>query len=118
MGSNGIISFGTAYNSFINSVFLSIPGQYAVAPFWDDIFISRGGTISYETFESGYYLEQVNRYIQKNRPTTFEGTWMMNVFFKQVFPYSGSGEVNAKIYDRSNHTIMKGTKVLTLGAGR
>ena len=96
VGSNGIISFGTAYNPYVNSAFTSSTGRYAVAPFWDDINIGSGGTISYETFESGYYLEQVNAYIQRTRPTTFEGTWMMNVYYKEVAPYGGTEAVNAK----------------------
>ena len=69
----------------------SSTGNYLVAPFWDDINIDDGGTISYETFESGYYLEQVNAYIQRQRQNTFQGTWMMNVYYKEVAPYSESG---------------------------
>ena len=67
-----------------------------MAPFWDDIDIGRSGTISYETFESGYYLEQVNAYIQRQRQNTFQGTWMMNVYYKEVASriFSVSGEVN------------------------
>ena len=65
-----------------------------MAPFWDDINLNSGGTISYETFESGYYLEQVNAFIQRQRPTSFNGTWMMNVYYQEVAPFSGSGEVN------------------------
>ena len=70
-----------------------------MAPFWDDIDIDRSGTISYETFESGYYLEQVNAYIQRQRQNTFQGTWMMNVYYKEVASYSSAvlGEVNDNI---------------------
>ena len=59
-----------------------------MAPFWDDINIGRSDTISYETFESGYYLEQVNAYIQRQRQNTFQGTWMMNVYYKEVAPFN------------------------------
>ena len=65
-----------------------------MAPFWDDINLNSGGIISYETFESGYYLEQVNTFIQRQRLTSFNGTWMMNVYYQEVAPFSGSGEVN------------------------
>ena len=92
VGSNGIISFNGFYNPPRNAEFTnSLFGEYLVAPFWDDINISDGGTISYETFESGYYLEQVNAYIQRQRQNAFQGTWMMNVYYKEVAPYSGSG---------------------------
>ena len=94
MGSNGVISFGSSYDDYINREFTSTFREYLVAPFWDDININNGGTISYEIFESGYYLEQVNAYIQRKRPTDFEGTWMMNVYYKEVSPFAGDGEVH------------------------
>ena len=73
----------------------SFTGRYLVAPFWDDIYIGRSGTISYETFQSGYYLEQVNAYIQRQRQNTFQGTWMMNVYYKEVAPsFSSVSGVN------------------------
>ena len=67
-----------------------------MAPFWDSIKLGRSGTVSYETFESGYYLEQVNAYIQRQRQNTFQGTWMMNVYYKEVASVFShvSGEVN------------------------
>ena len=68
-----------------------------MAPFWDDINIDDGGTISYETFESGYYLEQVNAYIQRQRQNTFQGTWMINVYYKEVAPYSQSGGDSGRV---------------------
>ena len=70
-----------------------------MAPFWDSINLGRSGTVSYETFESGYYLEQVNAYIQRQRQNTFQGTWMMNVYYKEVGSVisSAPGEVNDNI---------------------
>ena len=98
VGSNGIISFGRVYNNGTNEEFTRLlTGKYLVAPFWDDINISDGGTISYETFESGYYLEQVNAYIQRQRQNAFQGTWMMNVYYKEVAPYSESGEKSRRV---------------------
>ena len=93
MGSNGILSFGTSYNPFSNSQFTSTSQNYLIAPFWDDINIVNGGTISYEIFESGYLLDQVNSFIRARRPTTFRGTWMLVAYYYEVQPYSGSGEV-------------------------
>ena len=92
VGINGIISFGDIYSSDQNKEFTRfLTGNYLVAPFWDDINTENGGTISYETFESGYYLEQVSAYIQRQRQNAFHGTWMMNVYYKEVAPYSESG---------------------------
>ena len=65
-----------------------------MAPFWDDINISGGdrGAISYETFESGYFLEQVNAFL-RIRPTSFEGTWMLVAYYNEVSPLSSTEEV-------------------------
>ena len=68
-----------------------------MAPFWDDINIVDGGTISHETFESGYYLEQVSAYIQRQKQNTFHGTWMMNVYYKEVAPNLESGEESRRV---------------------
>ena len=62
-------------------------GRYLVAPFWDCIDLNDAGTISFEIFKSGdYYLEQVNAYIQRERQNIFQGTWMMNVYYRGVAP--------------------------------
>ena len=102
VGSNGIIAFGlSAYNPFINIVFAGLLTRYVVAPFWDDININKGGIISYETFDSGYFLQQVNDFIERTRPTSFEGTWMIVAYYNKVQPFSGSGEVK-----HTNNTCM------------
>lgn len=67
--------------------------RYVIAPFWDDINIAKGGVITYEIFESGYFLDKVNEFIKRKRPTSFEGTWMMVASYEKVQPYSGTGEV-------------------------
>ena len=62
-----------------------------MAPFWDDVDLSGGdGRISYEIHESGYFLEQVNIYLQKKRPSDFLGTWMAVVFYDAVHPFPGT----------------------------
>ena len=67
--------------------------SYIIAAFWDDIDIGNGGSIKYEIFESGYLLDEVNEYLQRIRPTSFEGTWMLLASYDKVGAYSGSGEV-------------------------
>jgi len=88
-----VASWSTAFS---NTAFPGPSGRYLVAPFWDNINIagSDRGAISYETFESGYFLEQVNIFLQKGRSTSFEGTWMLVAYYNAVFPYSGTGEVH------------------------
>ena len=88
-----MISFGTGYNSFSNQAFpgnAAIQDRYLVAPFWDDVDIRFDtGDISYEIHESGYFLDQVNNFIRRSRPTDFVGTWMMVVYYDKVHPYFG-----------------------------
>ena len=93
VGSNGIISFGTSENSGSNSAFPGSAGKYLIAPYWDDINTGNGGTIAYQTFESGYFLDLVNTYIVKKIPVDFEGTWMLVAHYDHVEPFTGSGEV-------------------------
>lgn len=94
VGTNGYITFGTsAFTAYSNAAFPGTSGQYIVAGFWDDINIVNGGSIAYEIFEDGYFLDEVNKYITRIRPTSFEGTWMLVSSFEKVEPYSGSGEV-------------------------
>ena len=94
MGTNGLLSFGTAYNYFNNEQFpgsSSISSLYLVAPFWDDIDITRGnGKISYEIHQSGYFLQEVNSYLNRKRPSEFQGTWMTVVYYDAVHPYGSS----------------------------
>ena len=61
--------------------------------------ILNNGTISYGIFDSGYYLEQVNAYIQRQRQNTFQGTWMMNAYYKEVAPFMGSGFSSSEVND-------------------
>jgi hypothetical protein len=100
VGTNGLLSFGGSYNSFANQQFPGdgeISSRYLVAPFWDDVDITGGnGQISYEIHQSGYYLDEVNEFLQRKRPSNFVGTWMAVVYYDAVHPFSffGASEEN------------------------
>ena len=103
MTTNGLISFGTGYTTWSNQLF---PGngfinfRYLVAPFWDDVDTRFGsGEISYEVHGSGYYLDRVNEFLRINRPSDFEGTWMLVAYWNAVHEYFGffNPEVNRLI---------------------
>lgn len=65
---------------------------YLVAPFWDDAnIVGGGGQISYEVHESGYLLDHVSAYLRAQRPSEFQGTWMLIVFYDAVHPFFGAG---------------------------
>ena len=96
VGSNGLISFGTSgYNPYSNTNFPGNSGRYLIGPFWDDINTNNGGETSYETFQSSYYLGQVNAFLNRKRAIVaeFEGTWMMVAYYDDVAPISGSAGV-------------------------
>lgn len=93
IGTNGLLSFGSSYNSFSSQQFpgsFFISSLYLVAPYWDDIDI-RGdsGVISYEIHEDGYFLDLVNNFLQRSRPSSFVGTWMAVVSWDAVHPFPG-----------------------------
>ena len=92
VGTNGLISFGSSYNSFANQPFPgSVSSNYLVAPFWDDVDIRGGnGIISYEIYDSGYFLDHVSAFVRQQRPSTFQGTWMAVVYWDEVHPYFGA----------------------------
>lgn len=93
-----MISFGIAFNSFTNEAFPgSVSSRYLVAPFWDDVDIRGGnGVISYETYDSGYYLDHVSAFIRRQRPSTFQGTWMAVVYWDAVHPYLGASSTEVE----------------------
>lgn len=93
VATNGLLSFDTSYGSFFNQPFpgsFAIFNRYLVAPFWDDVDTRfDGGEISYEVHESGYFLNRVNSFLRRSRPSRFEGTWMMVAYWDAVNPYFG-----------------------------
>ena len=101
MGSNGILSFGSPYNPWSNSPFTEFGAEYVVAPFWDDINIAGdNGEIFYEIHESGYFLDQVNAFLQQRRPSfnNFTGTWMLVAYWDAVRPFSFIGDERVRQY--------------------
>ena len=62
-----------------------------MAPFWDDADTRGGnGVISYEIHTTGYYLDEVNTFLQRKRPSGFVGTWMAVVYYDAIHPYFGA----------------------------
>ena len=89
MGTNGLLSFNISFNFFFNSPFSESTTSYLVAPFWDDVDIRDGnGRIFYESYDSGYFLDQVNTFLRRRRPSSFEGTWMLAAHWDAVYPYT------------------------------
>ena len=93
VGSNGIISFDSEFNHYNNNPF-PVENLYLVAPFWDDADTRGGnGVISYQEYESGYFLEHVSSFLRKQSPSTFHGTWMTVVYWDAVHPYPATNNI-------------------------
>ena len=71
-----------------------------MAPYWADIDTNYGGEISYEVHETGYYLDRVNLFLKRNRPSEFQGSWMIVFYWNAVRPYFGlfNPQVQAEDY--------------------
>ena len=92
-----MLSFGTAYNFYVNQAFSSTNTRYLVAPFWDDVDIrSDSGDIFYQTLDSGPFLKSVNDYINYVRPTEFRATWMLVAYWVAVNRYPGASSSQVK----------------------
>ena len=98
---NGLISFDRPIYSYYNRPFPSfLANFYVIAPFWDDINTSSGGTISYETYEQGSeVMSDVSYYVSNRIGRDFVGYWMIVIFWDEVHPYSfpPSNEVSLKV---------------------
>lgn len=109
---NGLLSFEQPYGSFFNQPFpgfFFISSRYLVAPFWDDADIRGGdGQISYEVHTSGYLIDHISAFIRARKPSPFQGTWMLVVFYDAVQPYFGTGV---------SKTIMSGIMSLVVRVG-
>lgn len=75
----------------------SVSGRYLVAPFWDDADTRGGnGQVYYEIHQTGHYLNQVSSFITTVRPSRFEGTWMMVVYWDAIHPFFGASNPEVK----------------------
>ena len=99
VGTNGIISFGAAFNDHNTVPFPGttaiVTGSFLVAPFWSDVDIEQDGQILYEVHNStnSDLLDQVSSAINNNTDAIdFSGTWMLVARWDNVSPYpAGTG---------------------------
>ena len=111
IGTNGLLSFGTGYNSFFNQQFpgsATISSRYLVAPFWDDVDIRGGnGDITYKILQSGSEINLVNNFVRNQTNfTSFEGTWMIVVFWDRVHPFSFGNSDSEVTVHRCGNALM------------
>ena len=100
VATNGLVSFGTAFTSFVPVPFSNDSdsfGTFVAAPYWADIDNSFTGEIWYETHtagsgenstESNALLEQVSAFIRVQQGVpSFNGSWMLVATWNESFPF-------------------------------
>ena len=68
MNTNGVLSFGSSYTSPASSSFNFTSSPPIIAPFWDDVDITKGGTIYYRQDSNSTITELVQRAIASEFP--------------------------------------------------
>ena len=104
MITNGLISFDIPYTFFFNQPFPgTVSNLYLIAPFWDDVDIrSESGTISYEIHTSGPSLETVSSYVRSQTNSSFEGYWMIVVYWDRVHQFFFSPSLDVSYHNNYN----------------
>ena len=89
ISSNGLVSFGMSYTSYIPQLFPIVTP--VVAPFWDDINLNGLGNTSFKIFNStssSNAIQQVNNFISSEVNLTLSADWILVVQWLNVCPIS------------------------------
>ena len=89
VSSNGLFSFGSAYNGWITHTFSQDSSRdYVVAPFWSDIDLRIAGSVLFQDFTTGEaQLDTVSQFIRAQMKNSFSGTWMLVAYWDSVPEY-------------------------------
>ena len=90
ISSNGLISFGSRFTSFVPQSF-PIPSN-VIAPYWDDIDLRNKGVVRYATVTQSHstlscLLDQTNNLIENQEKVEFNATWLLVARWIDVCPY-------------------------------
>jgi autotransporter-associated beta strand protein len=94
VSSNGLISFGVSDSSFTNADFTSSPSEAAIAPFWDDLYVTGAADskVLYQVIGSGTSAQLV---IQWNDISYFgDSTRSGGLTFEAILGADGSIRFN------------------------
>ena len=98
MNTNGVLSFGTSYTSPVSTDFTFLSSPPIIAPFWDDIDITRGGTIYYRQDSNSTITELVQQAVASEYPeaASFQPSLVFVATWDRVesFRFSNRGRVN------------------------
>ena len=90
ISSNGLISFGNYFIEYFPEMF-PISAQ-VIAPYWDDIDLSDGGNILYDSFNAmngSGVLRNISNFINSAyyEPKSFEASSALVVYWKDTCPH-------------------------------
>ena len=93
ISSNGLISFGTRYTSFIPTTFPI--SRRVIAPYWDDLDLRNKGSVKYATITSthsalSHLLDFASGYVSSAEQIPFVGKMMLVARWVDVCPYQNN----------------------------
>uniref|UniRef100_A0A1X7TQH6 Ig-like domain-containing protein n=1 Tax=Amphimedon queenslandica TaxID=400682 RepID=A0A1X7TQH6_AMPQE len=89
ISSNGLVSFGRAYNSFSPRNFPLQNSLAVVAPYWDDSRLSGSRQLRYQIVSgSSSLITEVNAFLSNYTGDTFEADWLLWAYWHDICPYS------------------------------
>ncbi|XP_019859538.1 PREDICTED: alpha-tectorin-like [Amphimedon queenslandica] len=89
ISSNGLVSFGRAYNSFSPKNFPLQNSLAVVAPYWDDSRLSGSRQLHYQIVSgSSSLITKVNAFLSKYTGDTFEADWLLWAYWHDICPYN------------------------------
>ena len=93
-----MLSFGTRYTNTIGTNFNFLSSPPIIAPFWDDVDITRGGTIYYRQDSNSTITELVQQAVASEYPeaASFQPSLVFVATWDRVEPFRSSdrGRVN------------------------
>ncbi|XP_019849627.1 PREDICTED: mucin-4-like [Amphimedon queenslandica] len=89
ISSNGLVSFGNAYNSFSPRNFPLESSLAVVAPYWDDSRLSGSRELRYQIVSgSSSLITGVNAFLSNYTGNTFEADWLLWAYWHDICPYN------------------------------
>ena len=98
VNSNGILSFRSQYLQYIPQMF-PFTGLPLIAPFWDDVDITRFGNIFYRQTNDTTLLQRARDQLQELFPSSgnFTPTTLFIATWDRVAQFEGGSQVSAYI---------------------
>ena len=89
MNTNGVLSFGESYTRPVGTDFVFLSSPPIIAPFWDDVDITRGGTIYYRQDSNFKIIEIVQKALASEYPeaASFQPSLVFVATWDRVQPY-------------------------------